>query len=112
MNKVIIVGRLTRDPEIRESTNSEIPYCKFTLAVETGHLKENGEKEVDFIPVIFFGKRAEFPAKYLEKGRLVSVTGRLKLSSYEGKDNVKKYSTDVIGEELHVLGAKVKKEIS
>lgn len=99
MNKVILMGRLTRDPEVRYSQSAEpIAVARYTLAVNRG-FKREGEPEADFINVVAFGKRGEFAEKYFKKGQQVAVVGRLQVSSYDDKDGVKRWSTDVIIDE-------------
>ena len=97
MNKVILMGRLTRDPEIRYSNN--IAIGRYALAVERRHQQEGAEKTADFINIVAFGKAAEFAEKYLKQGTKVLVTGRLQTGSYTNKNGQKVYTTDVIAED-------------
>lgn len=97
MNKVILMGRLTRDPEIRYSNN--IAIGRYSLAVDRRHVQEGQQQTADFINVVSFGKAAEFAEKYLKKGTKVLVTGRLQTGSYTNKDGQKVYTTDVIAED-------------
>lgn len=97
MNKVILMGRLTRDPEIRYSNN--IVIGRYALAVERRHQQEGAEKTADFINIVAFGKAAEFAEKYLKQGTKVLVTGRLQTGSYTNKNGQKVYTTDVIAED-------------
>lgn len=97
MNKVILMGRLTRDPEIRYSNN--IAIVRYAIAVDRRHQQEGSQQTTDFINVVTFGKAAEFAEKYLKKGTKVLVTGRLQTGSYTNKDGVKVYTTDVIAED-------------
>lgn len=96
MNKVIISGRLTRDPETRHS--GETCVAKFTLAVNRIYKKE-GEPSADFINCTAFGAKAEFAEKYFRQGLRVSVSGRIQTGSYTNKDGVKVYTTQVVIEE-------------
>lgn len=96
MNKVILMGRLTKDPEIRDAAGTTIG--RYSLAVDRRHTQE-GQPTADFINVVSFGKAAEFAEKYLKKGTKILVTGRLQTGSYTNKDGVKIYTTDVIAEE-------------
>lgn len=112
MNKVILIGRLTRDPELKEIKDGSTQFCKFSLAVNNGYINENGEKDVDFIPVIIWGKQANVFANYMRKGNLVSISGKLKIRSYEDSDKNKRYFSEVITEEFQFLESKNKKEIS
>lgn len=110
MNKVVLIGRLTRDPELKTNEGSGKVYSKFTLAVDRNFQKLNPEKDVDFIPVCCFGRTAENLDKYMKKGNLLSVMGRLQFSSYEAKDGSKRYSSEVIADEIQFLENKRKVE--
>lgn len=96
MNKVILIGRLTREPEVRYA--GETAVARYSLAVDRKYKKE-GEQTADFINCVTFGKNAEFAEKYLKKGTKIAVTGRIQTGSYTNKDNQKVYTTDVIVEE-------------
>lgn len=99
MNKVVLVGRLTREPEVRYSQGErQTAVGRYTLAVDR-RLKREGGQEVDFIPCVTFGKMAEFTKKYFRKGMRVSVSGRIQTGSYTNKDGIKVYTTDVFVEE-------------
>lgn len=106
MNKVILMGRLTRDPEVRYS-QGEKPTAigKYTLAVDRRY-KRDGEPSADFINCIAFGKLGEFAEKYLRKGTKIAVTGRIQTGSYTNKDSVKIYTTDVVVEEQEFAESK------
>lgn len=97
MNKVILMGRLTRDPEIRYSNN--IAIGRYAIAVDRRHQQEGTEQTADFINIVAFGKAAEFAEKYLKQGTKVLVTGRLQTGSYTNKNGQKVYTTDVIAED-------------
>lgn len=99
MNKVILMGRLVRDPEVRYSTGLN-PVCvaKYTLAVDR-RFKKDGESSADFINCIAFGKLGEIVEKYLHKGTKVTISGRIQTGSYTNRDGQKVYTTDVIVEE-------------
>lgn len=97
MNKVELIGRLTRDPDNR-MTQSGMAVGRFTLAVDR-RAKKDGEQAADFISCIVFGKTAEFVAKYFRKGMKVAAAGRIQTGSYTNKDGQKVYTTDVIVEE-------------
>lgn len=105
MNKVVLMGRLTRDPDIRY-TQSETPLCiaRYTLAVDR-RFKRDGEPTADFINCVSFGKSAEFTEKYFCKGMRVTVSGRIQTGSYE-KDGQKIYTTDVVVEEQEFADSK------
>ena len=96
MNKVILMGRLTRDPEVRY-TNSDQPQAvaRYTLAVDRRGGKDQ-EQSADFINLVAFGKRGEFAEKYLKKGTKVLITGRIQTGSYTNKEGQKVYTTDVV----------------
>ncbi|MBC7960756.1 MAG: single-stranded DNA-binding protein [Vallitaleaceae bacterium] len=96
MNKVILMGRLTRDPEVRYSSQGaeSMAIAKYSLAVNK-RVKREGEPDADFFNIVAFGKQGEFAEKYFKKGQQVAITGRLQTGSYE-KDGVKHYTTDVI----------------
>lgn len=97
MNKVILMGRLTRDPEVRNSQGGTA-VARYTLAVDR-MFKREGEPNTDFINCITFGKNAEFAEKYLKKGMRIVVSGRIQTGSYTNRDGVKVYTTDIIVEE-------------
>lgn len=99
MNKVILIGRLTSDPEIRYSTgDNPTAIARYRLAVDR-RFKRDGEDSADFIPCVAFGKNGEFAEKYLSKGTKIALTGRIQTGSYTNKDGNKVYTTDVIVEE-------------
>lgn len=96
MNKVILIGRLTRDPDIRYSQGeNQMCVARYTLAVDRRYRKD-GEQKADFISCIAFGKSGEFAEKYLHKGIKIAVEGRIRTGSYTNKDDVKVYTTDVV----------------
>ena len=98
MNKVFLIGRLTRDPEVRyPAGDNAIAVARYTLAVERRIKNEN--QSADFINCVTFGKNAEFVEKYLRKGTKIAVTGRIQTGSYTNRDNQKVYTTDVVVEE-------------
>lgn len=98
MNKVILMGRLTRDPEVRYAQGSDMAVGRYSLAVNR-RVKKEGEQEADFINCVAFGKSAEFAEKYLRKGMRVAITGRIQTGSYTNRDGVKVYTTEVVIEE-------------
>ena len=102
LNRVILIGRLTREPELRY-TGSGVPVANFSLAVDRPYANQQGERETDFIRVVVWRKLAEVCAKNLGKGRLVAVEGRLQISSYEAQDGSKRQATDVIAENVRFL---------
>lgn len=101
MNKVILMGRLTRDPEVRYSQGSEpLAVARYTLAVNR-RFKRQGEQDADFIGCVAFGKTGEFAEKYFKKGQMVGVVGRLQVRSWDDKDGNKRWTTEVVVEEQH-----------
>ena len=106
MNKVILMGRLTREPEVRYSQRAEpLAIARYTLAVNR-RFKRQGDPEADFINCVAFGKAGEFAEKYFKKGQLVSVVGRLQVRSWEDNEGKKRWSTDVIVEEQYFAESK------
>ena len=106
MNKVILMGRLTRSPEVRYSQSSEpVAVARYTLAVNR-RFKRKDEPEADFIPCVALGKSGEFAEKYFRKGQLVGVIGRLQVRSWEDKEGKKHWTTEVIIEEQHFAESK------
>ena len=105
MNKVILMGRLTKNPEIRYTKN-QTPVASFTLAVNRRFAKENDEVKADFFNVIAWNKTGEFIGKYFTKGQQVAVVGRLQNRSWDDQQGVKHYATDVIAEEVDFADSK------
>lgn len=107
MNKVELVGRLTRDPEIRytqgENANAIARFC---IAANRRFKNTDGNYEADFINCVAFGKSAEFVEKYFNKGMAIGITGRIQTGSYTNKDGVKVYTTDVVVEEVEFVESK------
>lgn len=103
MNKVILIGRLVRDPEL-SYTQSGKAVCKFTLAVDRQFAKE-GEQSADFINVVVWNKAGESAAKYLAKGRQTAVEGRLQIRSYDGDDGKKRWLTEVVADRVEFIGS-------
>lgn len=103
MNKVMFIGRITKDVELKQIKQNEKHVVNFTLAVSRPFSNANGEKIVDFIPVVAWDRNAELIAKYTKKGSLVSVIGRLQMVSFEGKDGVKRYISQVVTQEVQFL---------
>lgn len=100
MNHITLIGRLTKDPDLRY-TNDGKPVCSFTLAVK----RPFGKDEADFINCVVWGKSAENVAKYVSKGRQLAVEGRLQIRSYDGNDGQRKYVTEVVCERTEFLGS-------
>lgn len=106
MNKVILMGRLTRDPEIRTSVATNTTTARLTLAVDRRFKKEGEQQTADFINCIAFGKTAEFIERYLHQGTKIAVVGRIQTGSYTNKDGQKVYTTDVVIEECEFAESK------
>ena len=103
MNRCVILGNLTRDPELRTTTTGK-SVCNFTVAVSRRFSNPNtGEREADFIPVVVWGKQAESSAKYLRKGSQCSVAGAIQTRSYEATDGSRRYMTEVVADEVQFL---------
>ena len=109
MNKVLLVGRLTAKPELRY-TNTNTPYTRFSVAVDRGVNSNTGERMTDFINVVTWIKQAETVCQYLNKGSLVSVEGRIQTGNFTDKDGNKRYSTDVVSENVRFLESKAARE--
>ena len=106
MNKVILMGRLTRDPEVRYSTgNNPMAIARYTLAVDRRY-KKDGEAEADFISCVSFGKTAEFAEKYYRQGLKIVVSGRIQTGSYTNREGQKVYTTEVVVEEQEFAESK------
>lgn len=107
MNKVILMGRLTRDPDVRYSNgaNGSTAVAKYTLAVDR-KFKQDGQPTADFINCVAFGKLGEFAEKYLHQGTKIAITGRIQTGSYTNKDGQKVYTTDVVVEEQEFCESK------
>ena len=108
MNQIILIGRLTKDPELKY-TSSGIAVCSFTLAVNRPFTKE-GEQTADFITIQTWRKLAENCAKYLSKGRQVGVNGRLQIRSYDGNDGERHWMTEVVADNVEFLSDGQKRE--
>ena len=113
MNLVMLIGRLTRDPELRYIPNSGTPVTTFTLAVNRELSKEKkqeieskGQPTADFINIVVWGKQAENCANYLTKGSLIALQGRIQTRSYEAKDGTRRYVTEVIASQVEFLERK------
>ena len=102
MNSVVLIGRLTRDPEVRYTAGTQMAICTFTVAIDRP-VRAGGEKQTDFPRVTVFGKQAENCERFLAKGRLVGVQGRLQTGSYTNKDGATVYTTDVVADRVEFL---------
>lgn len=111
INNIVLIGRLTRDPELRYTAGSGNAMCRFTLAVDRGlsrdkkaEMEQKGQPTADFIGCIAWGKTAELIANYMIKGRQLALQGRIQTSSYEGQDGNRVYRTDVVADRVEFIG--------
>ena len=102
MNRIILLGRLVRDPEVKV-TSTQKTYCTFTLAVDRPFIAKSGQREADFIPIQTWNKTAEICGNSLSKGQRLLVEGRLQIRSYDGKDGKKHYTTEVIANRVEFI---------
>lgn len=109
MNKVVLIGRLTRDPDLRYPS-SNIPVANFTVAVNRNFTNQNGEREADFINVIVWRKQAENVKKYIGKGSLVAIEGRIQTRNYEGSDGKRVYVTEVVADNVQFLESRAQSQ--
>jgi len=105
MNKVILTGRLTRDPESR-MTQSNMEVSRFSLACQSDFVNREGQRDTEFINCVAFNRLAGTINRFCHKGSLISVTGRIRNSSYDAQDGSKRYTTDIVVEQMEFLGAK------
>ena len=108
MNKVVLIGRLTKDPELRFTPGAGTAVTTLTLAVDRYNTK-TGQNEADFIPVVIWGKQAESTANYMSKGSQIAISGRIQTRSYDAKDGSKRYVTEVVADQfggVQFLGSK------
>lgn len=105
MNKVILIGNLSRDPELT-TTNGGVSVCRFTIAVQRRFQNAEGERDADFINIVVWRAQAENCHKYLRKGSKCAVDGRLQTSSYETQDGTRRYVTEVVADNVEFVGAR------
>ena len=106
MNKAILLGRLTKEPDVKITQANDTKVAKFTLAVDRRYAKEGEEKQTDFITIIAFSKLAEFVEKYLHKGTQICLCGRIQTRVWTDNDSIKHYVTEIIAEEINFAGSK------
>lgn len=106
MNRIVLVGRLTKDPEMKVLEDNNKVLTRIMLAVDRPYKTPAGEKQVDFIPVVLWGKKAEIVSEYLVKGSIISVTGRLQTKVYENAEGQKKFISEVIADEFQFMSSK------
>lgn len=104
LNKIMLIGRLTKDPELRYTPNGAA-VASFTLAVNRRFFSPSGEKEADFIPIVVWNKPAENCAKYLTKGSQAAVDGRLQIRTYDGNDGNRRWVTEVVADNVEFLSS-------
>ena len=104
MNKIFLIGRLTKNPELK-FTSGGTAICNFTLAVDRTFTNQSGEREADFIPIVVWNKAGENCAKYLSKGRQTAVEGRLLIRSFEGSDGQRRWATEVVADNVEFLSS-------
>ena len=109
MNKVFLIGRLTRDPELRY-TSSNIPVASFSIAVNRTFANQNGEREADFINIVVWRKQAENCKNYLNQGSQVAIDGRIQTRNYEDQTAQKRYVTEVVADNVQFLDTKAARE--
>lgn len=105
LNKVLLMGRLTREPDVKYTANTNTLVCSFSLAVGR-NVKKQGQPDADFINIVAWGKTGEFCSKYFNKGQQVAICGRLQTRSYDDKNGKKVYVTEVLAEEVHFADTK------
>ena len=106
MNKVILMGRITREPDIRYTQSTNTMVTSFTLAVNRRFVRQGEERQADFINIVAWNKTAEFVSKYFKKGQQVGVIGRIQTRNYDDEQGIKHYITEVIAEEVYFAGDK------
>lgn len=107
MNRVVLIGRLTKNPELKFTPGAGKAVTTFTLAVNRRY-KKDGQQEADFIPIVVWGKIAENTANYVSKGSQVGVSGSIRTRSYEAKDGTRRYVTEIVADEVQFLDSKNK----
>lgn len=105
MNKVILIGNLTKDPE-QTYTPSNICVCRFTVAVNRSYSSQNGDKQTDFLPVVCWRNQAENCGKHLKKGSKVGVSGSIQTRTYDDRDGVRRYVTEIVADEVQFLSTR------
>lgn len=106
MNKIVLLGRLIKDPELRTVESGEKVFTKFIIAVDRNFKSADGTRKADLIPVTVWGKKAEVICRYMKKGSYISLSGRLRTGSYEDKEGNKKYIAEVVAEDFKFIGSR------
>ena len=113
MNKIVLLGKLIKDPELKTIENGEKSFTRFIIAVDRNFKSADGTRKADLIPVTIWGRKAEVICKYMTKGSYISLSGRLRTGSYEDKEGNKKYIAEVVAEDFKfVVNRRVNKESS
>jgi single-strand DNA-binding protein len=110
MNKVILMGRLTQDPEVRYTNTNNTLVASFSIAINRRFAKQGEEKQADYINIVAWDKTGEFCSKYFKKGQQVAVIGRIQTRNYDDKDGKKVYVTEVVAEEVYFADSKKEAE--
>ncbi|MDR0288221.1 MAG: single-stranded DNA-binding protein [Clostridiales bacterium] len=106
MNKVIIMGRLTKDPELKYTSGANTAVCTFTVAVDRRFKQQEGQPTADFLPVVTWGKTAEFCSNYFAKGRMIGIIGRIQTRTWDDTEGKRHYVTEIVGEEAYFTESK------
>ncbi len=106
MNKVILMGRLTKDPELRYTTTNNTAVCSFTIAVDRKFSKPGEERQADFIPIVAWNKTGEFCSKYFNKGKQIALVGRMQTRTWDDNEGKKHYITEVVADEVFFAESK------
>lgn len=109
MNRVVLIGRLTTKPELRY-TGSNLPFSRFSLAVDRTFNNSQGQRETDFITIVIWRKQAENVCNFLDKGSLVAIEGRIQTGSFDDKDGNKRYTTEVVADNVQFLESRSQRE--
>lgn len=109
MNVITIMGRLTKDVELR-TTASNVQVASFTVAVDRRFKDKDGQRQTDFLPVICWKETAGFAAKYFHKGSMIAVVGSIQTRSWDGQDGQKRYATEIVADQVHFTGEKQTQE--
>ena len=112
MNKIVLMGRLTRVPEVRYTQTNNVQVTNFTLAVNRRFAKQGEERQADFINIVAWNKTAEFVSKYFKKGQQVGIIGRLQVRNWEDEQGQKHYATEVVAEETYFADTKKENNVS
>lgn len=104
MNKIVLLGKLISDPELKSLEDSDKVFTRFIIAVDRSFKSQDGTRKADLIPITFWGRKAEVVCKYMKKGSYISLSGRLRTGSYEDKLGMKKYIAEVVAEDFKFVG--------